>query len=81
MIEEITNEYDLTKVSPTDLYKLDSIKVVKKEEGTYFLTIEGADNKNLYTSGITFFTRVQTFRFRQFDSGWKIDKISIDSTF
>lgn len=76
MAVEIDKKYDLSTFSPKDLYKLDSIEVVKIEEGTYLLTVEGADNDNLYTSGITFFGRVQTFRFRNFDSGWKIDKIS-----
>jgi hypothetical protein len=76
MALEINKEYNLSKYSPSDLYKLDTINVVKLEEGTYLLTIEGADNKYLYTSGITFFGKIQTFRFRNFDSGWKIDKIT-----
>ncbi|MCP4178447.1 MAG: hypothetical protein GY756_11840 [bacterium] len=76
MTEEIIEEFDVTTFSPSDLYKLDTIEVVKVEEGTYFLTIEGADNKYLYTSGITFFGKIQTFRFRHFDNGWKLDKIT-----
>ena len=51
-------------------------KLEKIEEGTYLLTVEGADNPALYTAGITFFGKVQTFRFRNYDSGWKVDKIS-----
>lgn len=76
MVQEIDSQYDLSSFSPSDLYQLDSILVEKVEEGTYLLTVEGADNDALYTTGITFFGRVQTFRFRQFDTGWKIDKIT-----
>lgn len=75
MIKEVDRMYNLSSFSPTDLYKLDTISVRKVEEGTYYLTIEGADNDALYKSGITFFTPYQTFRFRHFDKGWKIDKI------
>lgn len=76
MVSEIYAEYDLSSLSPSDLYDLDSIRVDKVEEGTYLLTINGADDESLYRTGITFFGRVQTFRFRQFDTGWKIDKIT-----
>ncbi|MBI9100216.1 MAG: hypothetical protein JEY91_17170 [Spirochaetaceae bacterium] len=76
MVLEINETYDLSLLSPEDLYKLETISVEKIEEGTYLLTVEGADNPALYTAGITFFGKVQTFRFRNFDSGWKIDKIS-----
>lgn len=76
MVQRINDQYNLSTFSPQDLYKLDTIKVQKVEEGTYLLSVEGADNKYLYTSGITFFGKVQTFRFRNFESGWKIDKIS-----
>ena len=75
MVLEISTEYNLSTFSPSDLYKLDTISVVKVEEGTYLLTVEGADNKYLYTSGITFFGKYQTFQFRNFEDGWKIDKI------
>jgi hypothetical protein len=78
MVQEIDKMYDLSTFAPADLYKLDTISVEKIEEGTYLLTVEGADNDSLYTAGITFFGRVQIFRFRNFDSGWKIDKISTD---
>jgi hypothetical protein len=76
MVSEINRKYNLSTFSPSDLYKLETIKVQKVEEGTYLLTIEGADNKYLYTSGVTFFGKIQTFQFRNFESGWKIDKIS-----
>lgn len=78
MIQEIDRKYNLSTFSPNDLYKLETITVKKIEEGTYFLTVNGADNKNLYTAGVSFFGPVQTFRFRHFDSGWKVDKISIN---
>ncbi len=75
MAEEIVNKYNLTAYSPSDLYKLDTISIEKIEEGTYLLTVEGADNEHLYTSNVTFFGKIQTFRFRHFESGWKIDQI------
>ena len=76
MAAEIMKEYNLSAMAPSDLYKLNTITVRKAEEGTYYLTVQGADNDDLYNSGITFFGRVQTFRFRHFDTGWKIDKIT-----
>lgn len=78
MVEEIDRKYNLSTFSPGDLYKLDTIAVEKIEEGTYLLTVEGADNKYLYTAGITFFKHKQTFRFRHYNSGWKVDKISAE---
>jgi len=77
MVREIDRMYNLSTFAPADLYRLETISVEKVEEGTYNLTIAGADNDSLYTAGITFFGRVQKFRFRNFDSGWKVDKISI----
>ena len=76
MVAELSEKYKLSTYSPGDFYNLETINVVKVEEGTYLLTVEGADNKNLYTSDVTFFGKVQTFRFRQYDTGWKIDNIS-----
>lgn len=76
MASEIMKEYNLSAMAPSDLYKLNTITVRKAEEGTYFLTVEGADSEALYHSGITFFGRIQTFRFRHFDTGWKIDRIT-----
>lgn len=76
MVREIAEDYNLSTYSPSDLYKIESIRVEKIEEGTYLLTVDGADDESLYHTGITFFGRVQTFRFRQFDTGWKIDKIT-----
>lgn len=76
MVREISEEYNLSSLSPSDLYKIDTISVKKLEEGMYILTIEGADDQTLYQTGITFFGRTQTFRFRHFEGGWKIDKIS-----
>lgn len=76
MVQEIDRKYNLSTFAPTDLYKLETISINKVEEGTYLLTIEGADNDYLYTAGITFFGRVQTFRFRHYENGWKIDKIT-----
>lgn len=76
MIQNIDRKYNISQFSPGDLYKLSTIDVKKVEEGTYLLTIEGADKEYLYTSGITFFGKIQTFRFRNYESGWKVDKIS-----
>lgn len=78
MIQEIDRKYDLSTYSPGDVYQLDTISVRKVEEGTYLLTVKGAENKNLYSAGITFFKPIQTFRFRQYESGWKVDKISAE---
>lgn len=76
MIREIDRKYNLSTLSPLDLYELDTISVKKIEEGTYLLTVKGADNESLYKAGVSFFGRFQTFRFRNFESGWKIDKIT-----
>ena len=77
MVQDIDKMYNLSTYAPADLYQLETISVEKMEEGTYLLTVEGAENEYLYTAGITFFGRVQKFRFRNLDSGWKVDKISI----
>jgi len=76
MVREIRQEYNLSGFAPSDLSDLNSIRVEKIEAGTYLLTVDGADNESLYHTDITFFGRVQTFRFRHFDTGWKVDRIT-----
>jgi hypothetical protein len=76
MVREIREKYNLAVLSPSDLYKIETISVEKLEESTYILTVEGADDESLYRAGITFFGRTQTFRFRHFESGWKLDRIT-----
>ena len=74
-LEWFFNEYDLTGISPQDVFKMDEITTVPLDNGYWRLDVETQSGYETAVPEVTFWAARMGFYFRKFAEGWRLAAI------